>query len=235
MGYQSKTVGGGPARGLANDFVNFLRPLITSGSFGSGTAGQQFNAANPMGNTAGLFGLLNSIISNPQADRSVQELIGKDIERGRNDLRARFGAGGGMAFGSPAAFAESLYQAEQAPRTAMAMDQMSQARLAALMPLLGMTRDISAMGIPQAQTAIEPKGWMQGINLLMDIANTAANFIPGGPGGSDVNSRASGGVVNTSKPSNTPAKGGYVPNIMDRPDYPPFNPLPLPYTQQIYR
>lgn len=229
MGYQEKTIGGGPATGLANDFTAFLKNMITTGSFGGGTAGQHAGAANPMGDAAGIFGLLNSIISNPQADQGVQSLINKDIERGRNDLRARFGSSGGMAFGSPAGMVEAVYQAEQAPRTAMAMDQMAQARLAALMPLFGMTRDISAMGIPQAQTVMEPKGWMQGLNLLLDVANTAANFIPGGGGGKTdsrtptyAGNRSGEGQSTNPKPALAP-----IPGI--NPDtYRMFMPLPLP-------
>jgi hypothetical protein len=215
MGYEAKTIGGGPATGLAQNFTDFLNQMITSGSFGGGTAGQQFGKANPGGDAQNIFGLLNSLISNPSADASVQELISKDITRGRDDLRARFGASGGMGFGTPAAFAEGLYQAEQAPRTAMAMDQMAQGRLGALMPLFQMIQNISAMGIPQAQTVMQPKGWMQGVNLAMDVANTAANFIPGG-GGGKTDSRIPDHETANKNP------GGYA-----------FRYTPLP-TQQVY-
>jgi len=198
MGYKERTVGGGPAKGLANDFVSFLQNFITSGKFGGAetrggiggsSATSQFNAENPMADSAGIFGLLNSIISNPQADKSVQDLISKDVERGRNDLRARFGASGGMAYGSPAAFAESLYQAEQTPRTALALDQMAQSRIGALMPFFQMLMNTSSLGIPQAQTTMEPSKWMQGFNMLLDTANTVANFIPFA-GGGETNARA---------------------------------------------
>lgn len=183
MGYKERTVGGGPAKGLAKDFTSFLQNFINSGSFGGGTAGQQAGAANPMGDAAGIFSLLNSIISNPQADQSVQTLINKDIERGTNALRARYGASGGMPFGTGAQVAEGIYQSEQAPRTALAMDQLAQSRLGALMPFFQFARDIAGLGIPQAQATLEPDAWMQGFNALMDVANTAANFIPGGGGG----------------------------------------------------
>lgn len=218
MGYQERTVGGGPATGLADNFVNFLNKAITTGSFGSGTAGQQFNAENPSGDAAGIFGLLNSLISNPQADKSVQDMISKDIVRGRDDLRARFGASGGMGYGTPAAVAEGVYQAEQAPRTAIAMDSMAQNRLASLMPLFGMINQLSSMGIPQAQATLEPSGWMQGLNIAMDLANTAANFIPGG-GGSETNSRRK---PDTETANRSPIGSGMAFR---------FNPLP---TQQVY-
>lgn len=223
MGYKERTVGGGPAKGLAEDFVGFLQNFINSGQFGGAetrggvggsSATSQYNAENPMADSAGIFGLLNSIITNPQADRSVQQLISKDIERGRNDLRARFGAGGGMAYGSPAAFAESLYQAEQAPRTALAMDQMAQNRVGALMPFFQMLQNMSALGIPQAQATMQPSGLMQGFNILMDVANTAANFIPFG-GGGETASRA--------MPIPTPAT---VPQSINRP-YPTIRPQDL--------
>lgn len=177
MGYQEKTVGGGPAKQLGADWTNFLQNFINSGSFGGGTAGQQFAGADPSGSTGGIFGLLNSMVSNPSADAGVLDLINRDIERGRNDLRARFGQGGGMGFGTPAAFAEALYQSEQAPRTAVAMDQMAQNRLASLMPLFGFANQIAGLGIPQAQTIMQPSPWMQGINLALDVANTAAKFV----------------------------------------------------------
>jgi len=202
MGYKEKTVGGGPATGLADEFVSFLQNFITSGQFGGSSgkgtkknpnevrggvggsaATSQYQAENPQADATGIFGLLNSMISNPQADKSVQDLIAKDSERGRNDLRARFGASGGMAYGSPAAYAESLYQAEQAPRTAVAMDQMAQQRIGSLMPFFQMLQNLSGMGIPQAQTVMEPSKFMQGFNMVMDTANTAANFMPMGGGG----------------------------------------------------
>lgn len=208
MGYEEKTVGGGPATGLANDFTSFLKNMITSGSFGGGTAGQQTAGANPSGDAQGIMGLLNSIVSNPQADKSVQQLISKDIERGRNDLRARFGASGGMGFGTPAAVAEGIYQAEQAPRTAVAMDQMAQGRIGALMPFFQMINQLSSLGIPQAQSTMQPNAWMQGFNIISDIANTAANFIPMGPGGGDTSSRMPT-PANPSIPN--PSVGGYNP------------------------
>lgn len=234
MGYKESTVGGGPAKGLGEDWTKFLQQFITSGSFGGGTSGEHFNAADPGGDAAGIFGLLNSIISNPQADQGVQTLINKDIERGRNDLRARYGAGGGMGFGTPAAFAESLYQAEQAPRTAMAMDQMAQNRLGALMPLFGFANQISSLGIPQAQSVMEPKGWMQGFNLLMDVANTAANFVPFGGGGETNTRMPTPQLANPSVQYPQPGggMGGIIPGPRTATGMTNFTPLP---TQQIYR
>lgn len=190
MGYKERTVGGGPTRGLAEDFTNFLSTIINTGSFGSGTAGQHAGAANPAKDTTGIMGLLDSIVSNPQADASVQELIGKETERGQNALRSRFGSSGGMSFGTPAAFAEAMYQAEQAPRTAMAMDQMAQNRIGTIMPFFQMIHQMAGKGIPQAETVMQPDAWTTGFNVGMDILNTAANFIPGAPGGGDTNSRA---------------------------------------------
>jgi len=225
MGYKERTIGGGPATGLAEDFTGFLKNLINTGSFGGGTAGQQAGAANPMGDTQGIMGLLNSIVSNPQADQSVQQLISKDIERGRNDLRARFGAGGGMAYGTPAAFAEGLYQAEQAPRTAIAMDQMAQQRVASLMPFFQMIQNISSMGIPQAQSTLQPSGGMQAFNILMDIANTAANFMPQGPGGGQTNSR---GPTPATSNSLTQPRPNIRPESIN-PITPTFIPTPMRY------
>lgn len=201
MGYEEKKVGGGPATGLANDFTSFLQSFMNTGRFpdsrggvGAASAGAQFNNADPMGTSSGLFNLLNSIVSNPQADAGTRELINKDIERGRNDLRARFGAQGGMAFGTPAAVAEGVYQAEQAPRTAIAMNDMAMQRVQALMPFFQMIHSLSGLGIPQAETTLQPNKWMQGFNTIMDVANTVSNFIPFA-GGGDTNSRKPGETV----------------------------------------
>ena len=62
MGYDEKTIGGGPATGLAKDFTSFLQKLITTGSFGGSTSGQQFSNANPISSSMGIFNLLNSLI-----------------------------------------------------------------------------------------------------------------------------------------------------------------------------
>lgn len=182
MGYNERTVGGGPARGLAKDFTGFLQDFITTGSFGGGTAGQQAGVANPMSDAANVFGLLNSIINNPQADQAVQDQISKTQDRNVNQIRARFGTSGGSAFGSPAAFAENQYRAEATPQVAMAMDQMAQNRLASLMPFFTQAMGISGMGIPQTQTTMQPNGWMQGLNLATQLGGIGANFLMPGSG-----------------------------------------------------
>lgn len=174
MSYKERTVGGGPTKQLGQDWTNFLSNFINTGSFGGATASQQFSGADPGGSAANVFSLLNSIISNPGADRSVQDLISRDVERGRQNLREGFGGGTGL--GTPAAFAQALYESEQAPRTAIALDEMARNRLASILPIFGMAGQTASLGIPQAQTTLEPPKWLQGINLGLDLAKTAAPF-----------------------------------------------------------
>lgn len=230
MGYNERTIGGGSATGLADSFTAALKGFIDTGSFGGGTAGQQTGAANPMGDAAGIFGLMNSIINNPQADASVQEMLTRDINRGRDDIRARFGASGGMGFGTPAAVAEGMYQAESAPRIAMAMDEMATNRLGALLPIFNMAAQMAALGTPQAQTVMQPSGWMQGLNIAMDLANTAANFIPGG-GASKVTD--SGSNMMSAPRSVTPINPGSQLNMLDEWAR-TFRPLPVNPGQQYF-
>lgn len=178
MSYKERTVGGGPAKQLGQDWTNLLSQFITSGSFGGSTASQQFGGADPGGSAQNVFSLLNSIISNPAADKSVQDLIARDTERGRNALRESFG--GGTSMGSPAAFAQALFESEQAPRTAVAMDEMAKGRLGALLPLFGFANQTAGLGIPQAQSTLEPPAWLQAVNTGLDVAGTVAPFFTGG-------------------------------------------------------
>lgn len=189
MNHKYQEYGGGPAVGLAENFTNFLNRIITTGSFGGTTAAQQANAANPIGSTQDVFGFLNSIIQGPDAGliTTINDMISKETDRSANALRARFGAQGGMAFGTPAAFAEGVLRAEAAPRAALAVDEINRANKAlgiqALMPLFQMASGLSQAGIAPRQGTLQPPGWLQGVNLLLDVANTAANFIPFGGGG----------------------------------------------------
>lgn len=237
MGYKERTTGGGPARGLGEDFTGFLQNFINSGSFGTATTGQQANAANPMGSTAGIFGLLNSLVSNPATDKAVQETIRKQGERDVNSLRSRFGTSGGTAFGSPAAFAENQYRAEAAPREALAMNELAMSRLQSLMPFFGMAEGVAHKGISQAETNLEPPGWMQALNTGIDIFSAAAPFLF--PGGGTAAGLAGGaarppGVQTTiNRPINPAVRtpqtrlGGYKPDL-------PFQFMPNFSQPQMY-
>lgn len=224
MSYKERTVGGGPAKQLGQDWTKFLSQFINSGSFGGSTASQQTNAADPAGSAQNIFSLLNSIISNPQADKSVQDLISRDTERGRNALQESFG--GGTSTGSPAAFAQALYESEQAPRQAVAMDEMARNRLASLLPLFGFANQTASQGIPQAQSTLEPPPWLQAVNTGLDIAGTVAPFF--GPAGAAVGAGANIGK----KAINGRAGQSDLPKVGK--EFAMFAPPPRSFAQQLY-
>lgn len=234
MGYNERTVGGGAAKGLGKDFTSFLQNFINTGSFGAGTSGQQGVAADPMADTQGIFGLLNSLVSNPTADKAVQGQLEKDQGRNVNQIRSRFGAGGGTAFGSPGAFAENQYRAESTPEIAKTMDEMGQNRLAALMPLFQQAFGLAGKGIPQAETMMEPDALMQGLNIGSQVASIGANLFAPGAGalvGAAGNAAMNGmapkpGVTPIGMPSANPIGRGAQP-ILKRPQ-------PYDFSQQLY-
>lgn len=237
MGYKETVVGGQPTQGLPQDFTNFLQNFINTGSFGSGTAGQQAGAATPVSDTQDIFGLLNSIISNPSADQSVQDLISKDIERGRNDLRARFGTSGGMGFGTPAAFAESLFQAEQVPRTTLALDELSRNRLASLMPFFQQAGALTQQGTPQAQATLQPDAFSTALNAITGLAGAATNIfsIPGIGGNVGVPNQPN--IPNVTPGLTPPTIQQPPPGTIRTPGGPinyGFTPLPFNQYQQYY-
>src|SRR5882762_10081940 len=121
-GNKFNDVGGGPATGLANDFVSLLRGSLFGNFGGQPTAGQRFDAANPVASTQGISGFLQSILGEGAGNLggSLRDLIGQQQTRDVGDIRSRFGAGGGQALGTPAGYAESRYRAEAAPQAAVA-------------------------------------------------------------------------------------------------------------------
>lgn len=169
MAAQPKTVGGGSAKPLANDFLNFLRTGLNSGSFGGGA----------INSTTGIAGLLNDLLSGGAGE--VGGALGQQIARQRtNDvasLRSRFGAGGGTAFGTPAAFAESQYLAQSAEQLPTALAGL---QLSALGPLLGLYGQAVGIGTPQSQTVMQGSGVGAGLGVVADIAS---KFLPTGIGG----------------------------------------------------
>lgn len=181
MGNQFKEVGGGPATGLANDFVSFLQNGLMTGQFGGGTAGARFAGANPGGSTMGIAGVLNDILAGGagQLGGSLSDMISKDTERQTNALRARFGVGGGQAFGSPAAYAESMLRAEQAPRLTQAIGGLQMQALNQLMPIMA---GLAGKGISQRETIAQPNPIASGVAAIAPIAGAVIGSF-GGPGG----------------------------------------------------
>jgi len=133
--------------------------------------------SNPVGRTAGIAGVLNDILAGGSGEfgGALKDLIGQRQAMDIGDLRARFGASGGTAFGTPAAYAESAYRAKAAPEAATAIGGL---QLQALLPLLQMIGGISEKGISQRQSIAQPSGIT---SFISSIAPAIAAFaVPGG-------------------------------------------------------
>jgi hypothetical protein len=173
MAPKTGTVGGGPATGLAKDFTGWLDKALNTGTFGSGGG-----TGDPTGDTRGFTGVLNDILSagGGQFGGALGELIKQRQTADIGDLRARFGASGGMAFGTPAAYAESQYRAAAAPQAATAIGQL---QLSALQPILQALMGLSGMGIPQAQAYVSPNPWLSGVEALGGLATGVGDLAKG--------------------------------------------------------
>lgn len=129
----------------------------------------------------GIAGILNDLLSGGagQVGGSMQQMIHADTERGANALRARFGAGGGTAFGTPGAYAESLYRAEAAPRATQAVAGL---QLQALFPIMQMMAALAGRGISQRETIAQPNPVVSGLTALaggLQAAGGMANTFSG--------------------------------------------------------
>src|SRR3972149_5710848 len=119
--------GGGPAKPLGEDIVSMLRALIAGEGTPEGSLFGRISGRDPLGQTgdimSGISRLLEPVNVAPTGE-ALQQIIQRDTERGAADLRSRFGAAGGVSLGTPAAYAESLFRAEAAPRAATAMGEL---------------------------------------------------------------------------------------------------------------
>ncbi len=172
MAAQPKSVGGGSAKPLATDFLNFLRTGLNSGSFGGGA----------INSTTGIAGLLNDLLAGGAGE--VGGALAQQIERQRgNDvasLRSRFGVGGGTAFGTPAAYAESQYLAQSAEQLPTALAGL---QLSALGPLLAQYGNAVNLGTPQAQTVMQGSTLGAVANAAAGVAGAALPFLKNPLGG----------------------------------------------------
>jgi hypothetical protein len=170
MGLDTKTVGGGSATGLANDFVKFLQQGLNTGTFGTGDA-------NSMDH--GIGSVLNNLFSNGAGTLggAAADQITKETDRNAAALRSRFGASGGTAFGTGAQFAESLLRSESAPKIATAVGGL---QLSALSPILQSIFGLSQKGIPQAENLTTPSAFSQIAQGLGTIAPIIAAPFTGG-------------------------------------------------------
>ncbi len=188
-GTKFNEVGGGPATGLANDFVSLLRGSLFGNFGGQPTAGQRFDAANPVGSTQGIAGFLQNILGEGAGNLggSLRDLITQQQTRDVGDIRSRFGASGGQAFGTPAAYGEARYRAEAAPQAAVATGGLQMNVIQQLLQQLGV---LSGKGISQRQTVAQPSG----ITSLLGTIAPALGAFAAGPGGAAFGKLFSGGI-----------------------------------------
>lgn len=191
MGADTRTVGGGAATPLGNDLAGLFRYLITGEAPGStgvpaGTGGfymkhpgeypqYQPGATSPTDQTSLIMGGINRLLSGVDLSgtgQALEQMIQQQTEQGVSDLRARFGASGGVSHGTPAAVGEARFRAEQAPKTALALGQLNlqkaQVEAGQILPLLQIIAALAGKGIPQATTVVQPDFW-----------STLAGFLPG--------------------------------------------------------
>lgn len=203
MGMKYKEVGGGSATGLADNFVQFLQQGLQTGSFGAGTATGQAGAANPYGSTAGIAGVLNDILSGGGGNLggSLGQLLKTQQNNDVESLRARFGVGGGTAFGTPAQYAESTYRAQAAPQIATQVGGLQMNALNSILPLIA---SLSQKGIAQREGTYQPSTLAQVAQVGLPIAGATLGFLAGGPGGAAAGSSIAGSFA-PSAPSMTPS------------------------------
>jgi len=177
MSAKTKEVGGGPATGLADQFVSWLSQGLNTGMFGPGAPA----GGDAFGATRGVGSYLTDVLSGGAGTLggNLATMIGKETDRNAAALRARFGVGGGSAFGTPAAYAESLFRSESAPKLATAVGGLQQNALRMLLPLFA---NIAQKGITQRQTVTEQNPWVTAAGVAAPIAAAALNFAAPGAG-----------------------------------------------------
>jgi hypothetical protein len=168
-GYKTSTVGGGPATGLANDWVKFLESGLNTGTFGTrGAAG-----GGAMDSTTGIAGVLNEMLGAGAGKfgDALQSIIGRQQQTDVANIHQRYGA---ASVGTPGGVAESLYRAQAAPQSALAIGNL---QLKALEPLLAMINQTAQRGIPQAENVIQPGVGMSILGALPGLAGGAADIM----------------------------------------------------------
>lgn len=188
MAMKYKEVGGGQATGLADSFVNFLQQGLQTGSFGGAGAVSQFGGANPIGSTTGIAGVLNDLLAGGAGkiggalSTQIKQQEGDDVAA----LRARFGAGGGGAFGTGAGFAEATYRAREAPQLATAIGGLQEGALSQLLPLF---MGVFNKGTAQREGTFQPNTALSAAQIGLPLAGSALGFLAGGPGGAAIGSQ----------------------------------------------
>lgn len=185
MSAKTSEVGGGPATGLSQDFVKWLSQGMNTGTFGSGTPA----GSDAYGATRGMGSYLTDVLSGGagKLGGDMATMIGKESDRGAAALRARFGVGGGSAFGTPAAYAESLFRSEEAPKLATAVGGLQQNALAMLLPLFA---NLAGKGIAQRESITQQNPWVTGLSIGAGLAKEGVAAYTGmrAPGGGGMDS-----------------------------------------------
>lgn len=172
MGYNERTIGGKPVSGTAMGFEDLFKSWL-----GVGVGG-----LTPEDRTMGIgrnVGLLAEGYLNPGAQEGMREIMQKNIDRESQALSTRY-SGLGMAGGGTASgMAEAKFRAEAAPQIAVAEQQMVNQALAALAPILSGMMQWGSLGMPQAQTVVQPDWAMNMVNSLGGMAQGAGSFMSG--------------------------------------------------------
>src|SRR5678815_4880354 len=176
MGAKQKDVGGGPATGLADQLVSWLSQGLNTGTFGAGAPA----GSDAVGATGGISAYLNDVLSGGagKLGGAMQQQITTQADRDAAALRARFGAGGGTAFGTGAQYGEALLRSETAPKIATAVGGLQQNALSMLLPIFA---NIAGKGISQRQTVSEENPWMTAAKLGLQGGAVAAGLMTGNP------------------------------------------------------
>lgn len=172
MGYNERTIGGKPVSGTAQGIED-----IFSSWLGIGQGG-----LSPEDRTMGIgrnIGLLAEGFMDPNATGGMREIMQRNIDRNAQEISTRYSGLGMAGGGTPAGIAEAKFRGEAAPQIAVAQQQMINQALAALAPLFGGMMQWGSMGMPQAQTVMQPDWAMNLMNSLGGMAQGAGNIMSG--------------------------------------------------------
>lgn len=212
MGSKYKEQGGGPATGLADNFVQFLSQGLNTGTFGAGTPA----GGDAMGQTQGIAGVLNDILSGGagKLGGSLGQLISNDTNDQVQSLRARYGAGGGTAYGTGAQYGEGVLRSKQAPALASAVGNL---QMGAISNLLGIISGISQKGITQRQGTMSPDPWASALAIGAPVAGSVLGFMAGGPAGAAAGASLGSGIGGAVGGSKAPMIDSSIPGAAAAP------------------
>ena len=178
LGPSVKELGGGGGAGMLDQsFISVLQKLLNGGGIGTG------GSPNAAGTTGSIYSVLSDILkgADGNAGSAISKLLSQQQTRDINGLRSQFGASGGQAFGTPAAYAESNYRATAAPQITSAITQLQLSALGQLIPTLN---NIYNKNTPQAQFVQNPGFLDQALKTVGTVASAIHGFQnPWGGGG----------------------------------------------------